>query len=144
MLSGKEQKPAPMIHPHPDKFSHSLKVSEQDIDILGHVNNVVYLRYVQEVATAHWHHAASEALQQKYLWVVLRHEIDYLRPAFLNEEIIGYTWVGEHQGAKFDRYVTLCHATTGKVLAEAKTTWCLLDAATLRPKRIDAEILAIL
>jgi acyl-CoA thioester hydrolase len=133
-----------MTNPHADKFSHSLKVSEQDIDTLGHVNNVVYLRYVQEVATAHWRHVASAALQEKYMWVVLRHEIDYLRPAFLNDEISGYTWVGEHQGAKFIRFVYLYHAGTGQVLAEAKTTWCLLDAATMRPKRIDAEMLAIL
>src|SRR5687768_4783606 len=115
-----------MTHRYADKFSHSLRVDEQDIDTLGHVNNVVYLRYVQEVATAHWRQAASPALQEKYMWVVLRHEIDYLRPAFLHDEIIGYTWVGEHQGARFDRFVTLCHAGTGQVLAEAKTTWCLL------------------
>jgi acyl-CoA thioester hydrolase len=133
-----------MNNPHPDKFRHSLTVSEQDIGVLGHVNNVVYLRYVQEVATAHWLEAASPALQQKYMWVVLRHEIDYLRPAFLHDQIIGYTWVGEHQGPKFDRFVYLYHAGSGQVLAQAKTTWCLLDAATMRPKRIDADILAIL
>jgi acyl-CoA thioester hydrolase len=133
-----------MVHPHADKFSYTLQVGEQDIDNQGHVNNVVYLRYVQEVATAHWLHAASPALQQKYMWVVLRHEIDYLRPAFLHDKIIGYTWVGDYQGAKFDRFVYLYHAGTGQVLAEAKTTWCLLDAATMRPKRIDTDILAIL
>jgi acyl-CoA thioester hydrolase len=133
-----------MSHPHADKFSHTLKVEHQDIDSLGHVNNVVYLRYVQEVATAHWRQAASQDLQQKYMWVVLRHEIDYLRPAFLGDEITGYTWVGDHQGAKFDRFVYLYHAGTDQVLAQAKTTWCLLDAATMRPKRIDDDILAIL
>ena len=133
-----------MSNPQAAKFSHSLTVRKQDIDALGHVNNVVSLRYVQEVATAHWLHAASPALQEKYMWVVLRHEIDYLRPAFLDDELIGYTWVGQHQGAKFDRYVHLYQASTGLVLAEAKTTWCLLEAATMRPKRIGEEILAIL
>ena len=126
------------------KFSHLIKVQESYIDELGHVNNVVYLRWVQEVATAHWHHAASEALQAIYAWVVIRHEIDYYQPAFLADEIMGYTWVGEHQGAKFERYVRLCRAGTDKVLAEAKTTWCLLDAKTFRPKRIEQDLLSLL
>ena len=130
--------------PNPAKFSHSIQVQPTDIDILGHVNNVVYLRWVQEVATAHWNHAASENLKNLYLWVVLRHEIDYLRPAFLTDQIQGFTWVGEYQGAKFDRFVTLYRAGSDQLLASAKTTWCLLDAATMRPKRIDSDILAIL
>ncbi|RDC65185.1 acyl-CoA thioesterase [Adhaeribacter pallidiroseus] len=126
------------------KFSHTIQVQAEDIDLLGHVNNVVYLRWVQEVATAHWHYAATENLKKLYLWVVLRHEIDYLRPAFLTDQIQGFTWVGEHQGAKFDRFVTLYRAGSEQLLASAKTTWCLLDATTLRPKRIDQDILAIL
>jgi acyl-CoA thioester hydrolase len=76
-------------------FNHSLKVVRADIDELGHVNNVVYVRYVQEVAAAHWSIVADEALREKYLWVVLRHEIDYKHPAFLNEVIRATTWVGE-------------------------------------------------
>ena len=126
------------------KFSHLIKVQEADIDELGHVNNVIYLRWVQDVATAHWNYAAPAALKEAYAWVVIRHEIDYLNPAFLGDEIIGYTWVGKHQGAKFDRYVRLCQAGTEKVLAEAKTTWCLLDAKTLRPRRIEEDVLSVL
>jgi acyl-CoA thioester hydrolase len=126
------------------KFSHLIEVQAEDIDRMGHVNNVVYLRWVQEVATAHWNHSATENLKKLYLWVVLRHEIDYWRPAFLTDQIQGFTWVGEHQGAKFDRFVTLYRAGSDQLLASAKTTWCLLDAATMRPKRIDQDILAIL
>ncbi|GEO05011.1 thioesterase [Adhaeribacter aerolatus] len=127
-----------------EKFSLAINVQEQDIDELGHVNNVVYLRWVQEVATAHWNHAAPAGLQEMYTWVVIRHEIDYFYPAFLGDNIIGYTWVGEHQGAKFVRFVKLCQAGSGKVLAEAKTTWCLLDAKTKRPRRIEQDVLSIL
>ncbi len=105
---------------------------------------MVYLRWVQEVATAHWMHAASDYLKDVYLWVVLRHEIDYVRPAFLTDEIQGYTWVGAHHGAKFERFVSLYRAGTDQILAEAKTMWCLLDAKTLRPKRIEPDILTIL
>ncbi|QNF35787.1 acyl-CoA thioesterase [Adhaeribacter swui] len=133
-----------MENKNPAKFSHLLQVQPEDIDMMGHVNNVVYLRWVQEVATAHWNYAAPDNLKSRYLWVVLRHEIDYLRPAFLTDQIQGFTWVGAHQGAKFDRFVTLYRAGSDQLLAQAKTTWCLLDAATMRPKRIDPDILAIL
>lgn len=133
-----------MSHPHSDKFSLQIQVQESDIDELGHVNNVVYLRWVQEVAAAHWEHAASATIKTRYVWVVLRHEIDYLRPAFRSESITGYTWVGEHKGAKFERFVSLYRTGTDELLAKAKTTWCLLDSATMRPKRIEEEILSIL
>jgi acyl-CoA thioester hydrolase len=125
-------------------FEHRLTVKSSDIDELGHVNNVVYVRYVQEVAAAHWLNTASSELQDRYAWVVLRHEIDYRNPAFLNEEIIGQTWVGEYHGARFDRFVKLISAKTDKILAEAKTSWCMLDVKTMRPTRITQEILDII
>lgn len=123
-------------------YQHKIEVSGDDIDELGHVNNVVYVRWVQDVAAAHWEHAAPTALKARYAWVVLRHEIDYKNPAFLNNDITGYTWVGEHHGARFDRFVRIqCES---KVLVEAKTSWCLLDAKSFRPIRIPDEILELL
>ncbi|AKQ45242.1 acyl-ACP thioesterase [Rufibacter radiotolerans] len=127
-----------------DKFSIEIKVHEADIDALGHVNNVVYLRWVQEVSAAHWAAAAPPELQEKYLWVVLRHEIDFHKTAFRNDIIKGSTWVGEHHGAKFERFVTLQRAGSEELLASAKTTWCLLDAKTMRPKRIEDDVLKLL
>jgi acyl-CoA thioester hydrolase len=124
----------------PRKFEYPVTVTEKDIDEMGHANNVVYLRWVQEAAAAHWNHIASPGLKKHYAWVVVRHEIDYLQPAFLHDKIIAYTWVGEHSGATSERYVEIYNADTGKKLASAKTTWCLLDAISLRPKRIEAEI----
>ena len=123
-------------------FEHVLQVMPSDIDEMGHVNNVVYVRWVQEVAAAHWNHSASSFLRGKYLWVVLRHEIDYKNPAFLQDDITGLTWVGDYSGARFDRFVKLMAGT--KILAEAKTTWCLLDAKSQRPIRIPEEIIALL
>ncbi|RAW00299.1 acyl-CoA thioesterase [Pseudochryseolinea flava] len=122
-------------------FEHLVIVTPSDVDDLGHVNNVVYVRYIQEVSAAHWVSRADEVLREKYLWVVLRHEVDYRNPAFLNEEIIGHTWVGEYNGARFDRYVKLTSAKSGKVLTESKTTWCMLDAKTMRPTRITQEVI---
>ena len=123
-------------------FQHKIIVTTADIDELGHVNNVVYLRWVQDVAAAHWEYAASYDLKSRYAWVVLRHEIDYKSPAFLRDEITGLTWVGTHGGPKFDRFVRI--ECENKILAEAKTTWCLLDAKTFKPIRIPQEILEIL
>lgn len=129
-----------MLQPPEDAFSHTMAVQPGDIDELGHVNNVVYLRWVQEVAAAHWQDHAPAAMQENYSWVVLRHEIDYLRPAFARDQIRGYTWVGDHQGAKIMRYVALYRAADKQLLAEAVTTWCLLDAGSLRPRRITEEV----
>jgi acyl-CoA thioester hydrolase len=125
-------------------FTHSIIVKPEEIDELGHVNNVVYIRWVQEVAAAHWNEIASSELKQRYLWVVLRHEIDYRNPAFLQEIVTGTTWVGEHHGARFERFVKLVSVSTGKVLAEAKTIWCLIDSKNMKPARIPTEVLSIL
>ncbi len=123
-------------------FQHTIQVVASDIDEMSHVNNAVYVRWIQEVAAAHWNHLAPDPMKLKYLWVVLRHEIDYKSAAFLGDEITGFTWVGEHHGARFDRFVK--QLTGKKILIEAKTTWCLLNGNSLRPTRIPEEILALL
>ncbi|MBL7857467.1 MAG: acyl-CoA thioesterase [Cyclobacteriaceae bacterium] len=124
-------------------FQHQFKVQQADIDELGHVNNVVYLRWVQDLAEAHWKNRAPSAVQKKYFWVVLRHEIDYLHPAFPGDAISGLTWVEDFQGARSNRIVQLYLQHTGQILAEAKTTWCLLEAATMKPKRIDEDVVSV-
>jgi acyl-CoA thioester hydrolase len=80
---------------------------------------------------------------KKYAWVVLRHEIDYKSPAKLGDTIIAKTWVSSREGVRSVRHVTLSNGATGVVFAEAITTWCLLDAVTKRPKRIDTDITSI-
>lgn len=127
-----------------DKFCLPIAVTPADIDHLGHVNNVVYVRWIQEVSAAHWAHVAPAALQEKYLWVVLRHEIDFLKAAMPQDAVLGYTWVGDHKGAKFDRFVSLYRAGTHELLASAKTIWCLVDAKSLRPRRIEQNLLELL
>jgi len=124
----------------PIPFTHQLNIQPADIDALGHVNNVVYVRWVQEVAAAHWQKMASVVLQKELVWVVLRHEIDYHAPAMPGDPIEGSTRVGDYNGARFERFVYIRHAQTGTLLAEAKTIWCLLDAATFKLKRISPEL----
>ena len=122
------------------KFSLKIHVQPEDIDELNHVNNVVYLRWVQQVAVAHWNSLPDNEIRAKHLWVALRHEIDYLSPAFLGDDVIGYTWVSSMEGAKSTRHVEFYLGD--KCLAKAKTIWCLLDATTLKPKRIGQDIKA--
>lgn len=124
-------------------FTHTITVAPGDIDDMNHVNNVIYLRWVQDAAAAHWDAGATEEMKRKYAWVVLRHEIDYKSPAKLGDSVMAQTWVSSMGGVRSVRHVKLSHAETGVVLAEAVTTWCLLDSGTQKPKRIDADISSI-
>jgi acyl-CoA thioester hydrolase len=124
----------------PVVFTLPLRVEEADIDENNHVNNIVYLRWVQEVATAHWYAAATEQQQANYAWVVLRHEIDYKRPALLGEELEARTHVGEASGAKFERFVEIWRLHDNQLLARARSVWAALDANTGRPRRVEAAL----
>jgi acyl-CoA thioester hydrolase len=115
-------------------------VEESDIDALGHVNNVIYLRWVQDVAAAHWRFLAPEDEQAGLVWVVTRHEIDYKSAAVLGDEIVVRTWVGEAEGLRFDRHTEVLRKSDGKLLARARTVWCPIDAKTGRPRRVSATV----
>jgi acyl-CoA thioester hydrolase len=119
-----------------------VSVAPGDIDGLGHVNNTVYLRWVQEVATAHWQAVASPADQAANVWVVLRHEIDYKRPARQKDEILLRTRVGKATRLTFERLTEIVRAQDGKLLAQARTLWCPVDPQTMRPKRVSSELRA--
>jgi acyl-CoA thioester hydrolase len=97
---------------------------------------------VQEVAAAHWLSMANKDLRDNYSWMLLRHEIDYLGQAFLGDHLTGTTWVGEAKGATFERFVEL--TMDGKVITKSRTVWALLDAKTLKPRRIDGMMIALL
>ena len=124
----------------PSVFELPLHVVEADIDMMGHVNNIVYLRWVQEVATAHWNAAATEQQKADYAWVVLRHEIDYLRPALLGEELVARTYVGVASGAKFERHVEIWRVRDNQLLAKARSMYVALDAHTGRPRRVEEAL----
>lgn len=117
---------------------HPIKVIEGDIDDLNHVNNIVYLRYVQEAAGRHWYTVVPEELSTKIIWVVRRHEIDYLKPAFLGDELTVKTWVDNFTGVTSDRHCEILRGN--EVLARSRTLWVSLDANSKRPKRIGEEI----
>ena len=116
-------------------FAQAFEPGAADFDENGHVNNVVYVRWVQEMATAHWRRRAPEAAQRSWTWVVLRHEIDYRRPLLPGEKAQARTWVGARSGPRFVRYVRI-DGPDGEVCAQAVSVWCLTNISTRRPTRV--------
>jgi len=123
-------------------FEMVVPVLSDDIDEQNHVNNTVYLRWIQEVATAHWRAIASPEAQEASGWVVLRHEIDYKAPAALGDEIVLRTWVGKATRLTFERFTEIRRNRDGRLLSEARTLWCPIDAQTSRPVRVSADLRA--
>lgn len=121
----------------PHVFYLPITVAPEDIDELNHVNNIVYLRYVQDAAIGHWKTVPQEIASQ-IIWMARRHEIDYLKQGFLGDELVVKTWVDTFVGVKSLRH---CEIMRGEeVLARSVTHWIALDSQTLRPKRITEEI----
>ena len=123
-------------------FTHSITATDADIDELGHVNNAVWVKWIQDIAVAHWEALAPPAHRAAYIWVVTRHEIDYRSNVSAGETVTGETWVPEPpKGARFDRHVRFV-GVNGKVKVQAVTTWALLDRATGRLMRVRDEVAA--
>jgi acyl-CoA thioester hydrolase len=114
----------------------------EHIDELGHVNNAVWVQWMEQIAVAHWRSAAAAAHQDAYFWVVVRHEIDYLRAAVEGERIIARTWAGEKpQGAKFDRHIEFV-GDDGTVRVRARSWWAIIDTSSGRPIRVPPQVVA--
>jgi acyl-CoA thioester hydrolase len=123
-------------------FEMTVPVLPGDIDEQNHVNNTVYLRWVQDVATAHWRAIASPEAQAAIGWVVLRHEIDYKTPATLDGEIVLRTWVGKATRLTFERFTEIRRKSDHQLFSKARTLWCPIDVRTGRPTRVSAEVRA--
>lgn len=126
-----------------------VQVLPADIDEQNHVNNTVYLRWIQDVATAHWRALAPPEAQRQIGWVVLRHEIDYKTPANLGDNILLRTWVGKATRLTFERFTEVCRRSDlsrgksdNELLAKARTLWCPINSQTARPMRVSPEVRA--
>ena len=123
-------------------FETKLVAAAADIDELGHVNNAVWVQWIQQVAVAHWDAAADPAHRDAYFWVVVRHEVDYLRPAFEGDRINARTWIDpEIQGARSVRHMEFS-GPDSKVLVRARTEWAIIDKAAGRPVRVPRAVVA--
>jgi acyl-CoA thioester hydrolase len=124
------------------RFELDFVARPEHIDELGHVNNAVWVQWIQQVAVAHWDAVAPKEHRDAYYWVVIRHEIDYLRAAFEGDRITARTWVGEApKGAKFDRHVEFT-GNDGRVCVRSRTDWAIIDKAAARPIRVPPEVVA--
>lgn len=122
-------------------YEYELTVTKDNIDALNHVNNVVYLQWINMVSVKHWKLLSNDKINAKYNWVASRHEIDYLKPAFLNDTIKLKTYIETLEGVKSIRKVAIYKKEV--LIAKSSTTWILLDAKTQRITRIPTEILKL-
>ena len=119
------------------KFSHVFSVPAADIDAQGHVNNVAYVRWIQDVAVGHWLSVTTPEIREKFTWVLTRHEIDYKKQTFENEEVTVTTWVGTPTRVSWERFTEIKRGDD--LLVKARSVWCLIDRKTLRPARIGED-----
>lgn len=124
-------------------YTHKRTVSKDDLDEFEHVNNVRYVQWIQDIAKEHWEVRATEKLKRDFFWVVIRHEIDYKKQAFLGDELLIETYVGDTTFVTSERFVNIKNAETGEILVAAKSNWCLLDTSTKKPTKITEELSAV-
>ena len=121
------------------EFTRLFTATPADIDELGHVNNAVWVRWVQTLATDHWQAAVTADHIAAYVWVVIRHEIDYLGNLADGESVTARTWLADAPvGAKFDRYAAF--TKDGRAVVRAKTTWAVLDRVSGRLIRVPKDV----
>jgi acyl-CoA thioester hydrolase len=118
--------------------SMPVDVTEEDIDFMGHVNNASYLKWVQVAVLSHWRQIAPTEAVNELLWVALRHDITYRRPTFLGDDVVAAVLLEKIEGARaFYRTVI---SRGEDVLAEVKSSWCCVNAQTLRPVRLARDV----
>jgi acyl-CoA thioester hydrolase len=124
------------------QFKKLHKVTIDEIDDLGHVNNVVYLKWAQDIAADHWHAKATPDMKIDFLWVVASHQIFYKRPCFLHDVIqLKTAVIPDVNGATWGRKVWM--ENNAKLAAEVYTQWCLINSQTKKPVRIPQQLLTI-
>ena len=123
-----------------EAFHHPIGIHAEDIDHMGHVNNSVYLKWVQEAVVRYWERVAPPDAVARHLWIALSHEIKYRRPTLLDDRVVADVIADRVEGAR--AFFTTVIMRGEEVLAEVKSTWCCLDAASRKPARLAREIAA--
>jgi acyl-CoA thioester hydrolase len=121
-------------------YDYPISIEPGDIDFMGHVNNAVYLKWVQAAVIEYWQRVAPPEAVAQHLWVALKHEITYRRPAFLSDNIVAEVIAESAQGAR--TFFSTCFKRGEEIVAEVKSSWCCLDARTRRPARLARDVLS--
>jgi len=119
-------------------FHHPINVRPDDIDHMGHVNNSVYLKWVQEAVVDYWEKVAPPDAVAEHLWIALSHQIQYRLPAFLDDLVIADVIAERMNGAR--AFFTTVIKRGEEVVAEVHSVWCCLDAASRKPARLAREV----
>lgn len=120
-------------------YRFQIKVQGDDIDHLAHVNNASYIKWVQNAVVAHWEHHATPALQAQNLWMALRHEIDYMKETFLDDDLVAEIIIRDIKTVRATYQSVIKRGE--EIVAKAVSTWCCIHPDTHRPQRISADIL---
>jgi len=121
-------------------FRHPIAIEPGDIDHMGHVNNAVYLKWVQDAVIDYWRSVAPADAVAKHLWVALKHEITYLKPTFPQDTVVAEVIAERVQGAR--AFFSTVVRRGEEVLSEIQSSWCCLDAVTQRPARLARDVIA--
>ena len=124
-------------------FVHRFIVPPGDIDQLGHASNIAYLRWIQDGAVLHASalgYDFARCVKLGVFFVVRRHEIDYLRPVVLGEELESRTWLSAVMAAKCHRQTEISRTVDGALVAKASTVWGCVDRERGRPTRVPREV----
>lgn len=121
-------------------FRHRVDIEPADIDDMGHVNNAVYLQWVQEAVVDYWRSVAPPDAVARHIWVALKHEITYLKPTFLDDSVVAEVVAEKVEGARAFFLTVLKRGE--EVLSEIQSCWCCLDAATQRPARLAGDVIS--
>ena len=121
-----------------EAYHHPIGIHAEDIDHMGHVNNSVYLKWVQEAVVRYWEKVAPPDAVARHMWIALSHDIQYRRPTFLDDLVVADVIAERVEGAR--AFFTTVIKRGEDVLAEVKSVWCCLDAASLRPARLARDI----
>ena len=118
-----------------------IQVTPEHLDNLNHVNNVIYVQWMQDIAAMHWNTFAPGNLKEEILWIIRRHEIDYYNQAFLNYELRMETWTGEYTNTTWKRHYEIIRPSDNKKIINAASVWIPIDRKTQRVRKIDDELI---
>ena len=124
-------------------FEKIISVSSDDIDHLNHVNNIRYIKWIQQIANEHWNSLTTDIQRKNYVWVVIRHEIDYKSPAYVGDILTLKTYVSKCSGVTCIREVEIINNKNSMLLVKSKTNWCMTNPNTKKPKRIPTDLLTL-
>ena len=125
-------------------FRHEFTVGKDALDGIGHVNNVVYVQWMQNVAELHSNAAGCTAATKSAgaIWVVRSHKIEYLRPAFAGDHVAALTWVENFRRVTSLRKYKFVRTSDDTVLAKGETDWVFVDARSGRPRIIPQDVIS--